>query len=109
MNRRWVIPDIHGCINTLKQLVETCIMPTKEDELYFLGDYIDRGPDGKGVIDYIISMQAQGYKIGYLIGNHEYYCMNAYAMDQHRLFTKSKIHKEWERYGAKTTLKSFGV
>ena len=60
MNRRWVIPDIHGCINTLKQLIETGIMPTKEDELYFLGDYIDRGPDGRGVIDYIMSMQSQG-------------------------------------------------
>lgn len=109
MKRRWVIPDIHGCITTLKQLIETCIVPTKEDELYFLGDYIDRGPDGRGVIDYIMSMQSQGYNIGYLVGNHEYYCMNAFNMDKHRFLGKSKIHKEWERYGAKTTLKSFGA
>ena len=109
MNRRWVIPDIHGCIATLKQLIETCIVPTKDDRLYFLGDYIDRGPDGKGVIDYIISLQSQGYKVDYLVGNHEYYCMNAFDMDQNRFLGKSKIHKEWERYGAKTTLKSFGV
>ena len=109
MKRRWVIPDIHGCVNTLKQLVEGGIQPTKEDEIYFLGDYIDRGPDGKGVIDYIMSFQNEGYDVEYLIGNHEYYCMNAYDMDQHRIFGKSKIHKEWERYGAKTTLKSFGA
>ena len=109
MKRRWVIPDIHGCITTLKQLIETCIVPTKEDELYFLGDYIDRGPDGRGVIDYIMSMQSQGYNIKYLVGNHEYYCMNAFEMDKHRFLGKSKIHKEWERYGAKTTLKSFGA
>ena len=109
MNRRWVIPDIHGCVLTLKQLVENGIQLTKDDSLYFLGDYIDRGPDGKGVIDYIMSLQNNGYKVDYLIGNHEYYCMNAYERDKHKIFFKSRIHKEWECYGAKATLKSFGV
>ena len=109
MKKRWVIPDIHGCINTLKQLIENNIQPTKEDSLYFLGDYIDRGADGKSVIDYIMSFQEQGYDIQYLIGNHEYYCMNSYDKDQNRWLTKSSIQKEWERYGAKMTLRSFGV
>ena len=109
MAKTWIIPDIHGCVNTLKQLIENGIQPSKEDELYFLGDYIDRGPDGKGVIDYIMSLQENGYKVDYLIGNHEYYCMNSYEKDQHRWFGKSSIQKEWERYGAKTTLASFGV
>lgn len=109
MAKTWVIPDIHGCVNTLKQLIENGIQPSKEDNIYFLGDYIDRGPDGKGVIDYIMSMQDSGYKIDYLIGNHEYYCMNSYEKDQHRWLGKSSIQKEWERYGAKTTLASFGV
>ena len=109
MKRRWVIPDIHGCVNTLKALVENGIQLTKDDSVYFLGDYIDRGPDGKGVIDYIMSMQSNNYDVHYLIGNHEYYLMNAFEMDKHRLFGKSKIQKEWERYGAKTTLASFGA
>ena len=109
MKRRWIIPDIHGCVNTLKQLIENGIQPTKEDSIYFLGDYIDRGPDGKGVIDYIMSFQNSGYDVQYLMGNHEYYCINAYNNDKHRIFTKSHIHREWERYGAKMTLKSFGV
>ena len=109
MEKIWVIPDIHGCVNTLKQLIENGIQPSKEDKLYFLGDYIDRGPDGKGVIDYIMSLQENGYKIDYLIGNHEYYCMNSFEKDQHRFLFKSNIQKEWERYGAKATLASFGV
>ena len=109
MKRRWVIPDIHGCVSTLKQLIENGIQLTKEDDIYFLGDYIDRGPDGKGVIDYIMSFQEQGFNIRYLIGNHEYYCINAHEKDKHRIFTKSSIHREWQRYGAKATLKSFGV
>ena len=51
MRKHWVIPDIHGCARTLHALIEDNIKPTKHDELYFLGDYIDRGPDSKGVID----------------------------------------------------------
>lgn len=109
MKKRWVIPDIHGCISTLKQLIETDIQLKKDDAVYFLGDYIDRGHDGKGVIDYIMSLQSSGHDVHYLIGNHEYYCMNAFEMDKHRLLFKSRIHREWERYGAKATLKSFGV
>ena len=109
MEKLWVIPDIHGCVNTLKQLIENGLQPSKEDKLYFLGDYIDRGPDGKGVIDYVMSLQEGGYQVEYLIGNHEYYCMNSYEADQHRFLFKSSIQKEWERYGAKMTLKSFGV
>ena len=109
MAKTWIIPDIHGCVNTLKQLIENGIQPSKEDAIYFLGDYIDRGPDGKGVIDYIMSLQENGFKVDYLIGNHEYYCMSSYEKDQHRWFGKSSIQKEWERYGAKTTLASFGV
>ena len=109
MGRRWVIPDIHGCFQTLKQLVEDCIHLTKEDSLYFLGDYIDRGLDGKSVIDYIMSLQHQGYKIRHLIGNHEDFCMKSYEQDQRRFIFKSNIQKEWEKYGGKTTLNSFGV
>ena len=109
MKRRWVIPDIHGNVNTLKQLIENVIQLTKEDSLYFLGDYIDRGPDGKSVIDYIMSIQDQRYDVHYLIGNHEEFCIRSYELDQHRCFGKSSIHKDWIRYGAKATLASFGV
>lgn len=109
MKRRWVIPDIHGNVNTLKQLIENVIQLTKEDSLYFLGDYIDRGPDGKSVIDYIMSIQDQRYDVHYLIGNHEDFCIRSYELDQHRCFGKSSIHKDWIRYGAKATLASFGV
>ena len=71
MRNRWVIPDIHGYLNTLKSLIENRISLTKEDTLYFLGDYIDRGPNSKGVIDYIMSLQDQDYDIHCLRGNHE--------------------------------------
>ena len=69
--RRLVIPDIHGCSKTLKVLLENKMKIQLNDQLFFLGDYIGRGPDSKGVIDYIFALQKQGYQVYPLRGNHE--------------------------------------
>ena len=63
MKNRWVIPDIHGHIKTLKSLIEDRIALSKSDVIYFLGDYIDRGPDSKSVIDFIMSLQDSGFDV----------------------------------------------
>ena len=68
-NRQYIIPDIHGCYNTLVALIEQLNI-TNEDELYFLGDYIDRGPKSREVIDYIIELK-KNYQVYCLKGNHE--------------------------------------
>ncbi len=114
MIKQWVIPDVHGCVNTLKVLIENQIKPNKTDQLYFLGDYIDRGPDSKGVIDYIMNLQRNDYDVTALLGNHEDYCINAYDEDKKAkgflgIRTKSRIQKEWERYGGIQTMQSFDV
>ena len=111
MSKSWIIPDIHGCAKTLKVLLENMLMVTKHDQLYFLGDYIDRGPDSKGVIDYLMWLQKEEYEVHFIKGNHEDMCLKAYEADQKRLFLggKHKEQKDWETVGAKETLKSFGV
>jgi serine/threonine protein phosphatase 1 len=114
MNNRWVIPDIHGCSKTLKSLIETHIKPSRFDELFFLGDYIDRGPDSKGVIDYIMELQKKEYSIRLLLGNHEDYCIKAWDEDKKKkkyfgLSFKTKVQSIWELHGGKETLESFGV
>ncbi|PIQ25778.1 MAG: hypothetical protein COW63_18610 [Bacteroidetes bacterium CG18_big_fil_WC_8_21_14_2_50_41_14] len=114
MSKKWIIPDIHGCLRTLKFLMEHQIKPEIGDELYFLGDYIDRGPDSKGVIDYLMSMQAAGHHMRLLMGNHEDYCIKAWEEDRkHKGFlglrSKTKIQKEWEIYGGEQAMESFGV
>jgi serine/threonine protein phosphatase 1 len=114
MSKKWIIPDIHGCVRTLKFLIENQIKPEIGDELYFLGDYIDRGPDSKGVIDYLMSMQAAGHHMRLLMGNHEDYCIKAWEEDKkHKGFlglrSKTKIQKEWEIYGGEQAMESFGV
>ena len=67
--RRFVIGDIHGCAKALRTLIEF-IEPEPRDELIFLGDYVDRGPDSRGVIDQIIELQDRCRVIA-LRGNHE--------------------------------------
>ena len=111
MPQRWIIPDIHGCTQTLKVLLENLLKVTKHDKLYFLGDYIDRGPDGKGVIDYLMRLQKEEYNVFFLKGNHEEMCVKAYLADQKKKFFGGKHveQKEWEAVGAKATLESFGV
>ncbi|HDO28136.1 MAG TPA: serine/threonine protein phosphatase [Bacteroidetes bacterium] len=114
MDKIWVIPDTHGCVLTLKILIENQIEPDKKDKLIFVGDYIDRGPDSKGVIDYIMNMEKQGYDIITLMGNHEDYCITAWEDDQDAksflgIRPKTKTQKEWEMYGGVQTLESFGV
>lgn len=69
--RRFAIGDIHGCRHTMEVLIEEILLPTKEDEIIFLGDYLHRGPDSLGVIRYIIEHQNQGYNWVALRGNHE--------------------------------------
>lgn len=68
-SRRFVIGDIHGCSKALRTLIE-CIDPQPGDELVFLGDYVDRGPDSRGVIDQLIELQDR-CRVVALRGNHE--------------------------------------
>lgn len=63
------IGDIHGCAKTLEALVER-IDPTEDDHLVFVGDYIDRGPDSKRVIDYLLELK-EDVECTFLRGNHE--------------------------------------
>jgi serine/threonine protein phosphatase 1 len=67
---RYAISDIHGCNKTFLALLDR-IQLTTTDQLFLLGDYIHRGPDSIGVIENILRMQGQGYKVHCLRGNHE--------------------------------------
>jgi serine/threonine protein phosphatase 1 len=67
--RTLAIGDIHGMSPALDALL-TLVRPTLQDRLVFLGDYVDRGPDSKGVIDRILNL-SQTYRTVCLKGNHE--------------------------------------
>jgi serine/threonine protein phosphatase 1 len=71
MKRTFIIGDIHGCCKTFQKLVLEEIRIGKKDQIYCLGDYIDRGPDSRGVIYFILDLKIQGFQIHTLRGNHE--------------------------------------
>lgn len=69
-SRSYAIGDIHGCIETFKSLIEK-INLQKSDNLFLIGDYIDRGNDSKAVVYHIMDLIKEGYNIFPLLGNHE--------------------------------------
>ncbi|MCB0640449.1 MAG: serine/threonine protein phosphatase [Phaeodactylibacter sp.] len=98
--RRFAISDIHGHLQTFEALLSRLAL-RPEDELYLLGDYIDRGPDSRGVIDKILEMQEAGMQVHCLRGNHEQLFLNAYH-------SQSAVDSDlWMRNGGKETADSY--
>lgn len=90
------IGDVHGCIRELEKLIKK-IKPKKKDEILFLGDLVNRGPDSKAVV-----RMARDLKARSLIGNHELRLLRYYHekdisdMKDYELKTlKSLGPKDW--------------
>jgi len=70
--RTFAIGDIHGDLEQLRNLLARLGPLGRDDKLVFLGDYVDRGPDSRGVIDFIrFELPKTGAQIVALRGNHE--------------------------------------
>ena len=101
MDRTFFIGDIHGCSKTFKKLVKDTIGVKKGDIIYCLGDYVDRGPDSKGVVDFILELREGGYTVYTLRGNHEQMLLDS---------EEGGFHYElWMLNGGHQTLDSFGI
>lgn len=92
------IGDIHGCKTALETLLEA-VAPGENDVVVALGDFVDRGPDAKGVIDLLIEWGRRTRLVG-LLGNHEEMMLEVIAGNQ--------SYHEWVRHGAVETLDSYG-
>lgn len=70
--RNYVIGDIHGCLDELRYLIEGLPLEVG-DRLVFLGDYIDRGPNSKGVVSFLLGLKEHlpAAELVFLKGNHE--------------------------------------
>jgi serine/threonine protein phosphatase 1 len=77
MPRRFAATDLHGCLRTFRYLVEQELRLRPADTLYLLGDYINKGPASGGVLDYLMQLQALGYQVHCLRGNHEQELLDA--------------------------------
>ena len=96
-----VVGDIHGCLSELKVLVERLEPLLPDDIFVFIGDYIDRGPDSKGVVDYLLKLKDK-YNCVFLKGNHE-------DMFLHYLGYKGHEGAYFLRNGGNETIKSYGA
>jgi len=99
---RYAIGDIHGGAKTFRALLERLQLQSG-DRLYLLGDYIDRGPDSKGVLDTILQLLQAGHDLRPVRGNH----------DDMLLQTVNGYHDDlswhWMKGWGVETLQSFGI
>ncbi|AKT43653.1 metallophosphoesterase family protein [Chondromyces crocatus] len=91
------IGDIHGCSLALDTLLEAVDL-RPDDRLVTLGDYVDRGPDSRGVIDRLIALSDAGLLIP-LRGNHEQMMLRARS--------STDLAALWLRAGGHQTLTSY--
>lgn len=95
--RRIVIGDVHGHYDGLMQLFDV-IAPSAEDQVYFLGDLIDRGPKSAEVLDFV-----RGHRYLSLLGNHEQLLLNAFPNGK----LSNPALQGWLYSGGQATLLSY--
>ncbi|MDH3747275.1 MAG: serine/threonine protein phosphatase [Gammaproteobacteria bacterium] len=97
MKRHLAIGDIHGCITALTTLVDFVVFHA-DDTIVTLGDYVDRGPDSRAVLDFLIDFGKSHNHVP-LRGNHEIMMLDARD--------KKSWFQPWMGYGGDATLNSY--
>src|SRR3954468_2630955 len=103
--KTYAVGDLHGMSHLLRQALEFIARDAGDEpaRLVFLGDYIDRGPDPKGVLDILMAGPANPRHIwAPLKGNHDHLMEQALSRDVGGPGT-------WLMNGAETTIRSFGL
>jgi serine/threonine protein phosphatase 1 len=103
--RIYVVGDIHGRADLLSELFiriddDLKVQPTTDSIQVFLGDYIDRGPNSRQVIDLLIARRRR-HNVLFLKGNHEDCAL--------RILSDPTALSEWQSIGGVHTLLSYGV
>jgi serine/threonine protein phosphatase 1 len=101
MSQTFVIPDIHGRLDLLDEGLAEIAARSKgeEDTIVTIGDYVDKGPASKGVIDRLLA-DVERFELVSLKGNHD--AMMAEALRDHSKITG------WVGKGGDTALASYG-
>jgi serine/threonine protein phosphatase 1 len=99
----FAVGDIHGCLRALQSVVRQCLdyAAGTPHRFVFIGDYIDRGPDSAGVIEFVRALEARDPdSVVCLMGNHEDLLLQALADGD---------PSSWLDNGGDATLRSFGL
>ena len=96
----YAIGDIHGSLTALKTIFEQGLIK-ESDKVVFLGDYVDKGTNSKGVLDWLIE-KSKIYNFEFILGNHE--IMMTAAKN-----SPEKNIKWLQNYGGNYTLDSYKI
>jgi serine/threonine protein phosphatase 1 len=110
-HRIYAVGDIHGRLDLLTAVLariraDLAARPHPRPQLVFLGDYIDRGADSRGVIEALLSLGAAGPPARFLLGNHDSY-VRIYLDDPD--WYDHSFHWLHDNMGGRATLASYGV
>jgi serine/threonine protein phosphatase 1 len=105
-SRIYAIGDMHGRLDLLERLRMAIVEdakrhPVERKVVVYLGDYVDRGPDSRGVVDLLARDKLPGFESVFLKGNHED-SMLQFLVDP-------GVAPAWMNYGGDATLYSYGV
>jgi serine/threonine protein phosphatase 1 len=109
--RLYAIGDIHGRLDLLTEMLgrvraDLAARPHPRPRLVFLGDYVDRGPEARGVIEALIAVRDGDLPATFLLGNHDSY-IRAYLHDPD--WSDRTYHWLHDNMGGNATLESYGV
>lgn len=99
--RVFVIGDLHGCVDELDRLLDA-LAPGAADTVCCLGDYIDRGPSPRGVIERLLRLRHEGPQCVFLKGNHEDMFLSYLGYPGH--YGDAFLYN-----GGETTMASYGI
>ncbi len=104
--RVYAVGDIHGCLSQLVALRGAILADARASAdarkvVVYLGDYIDRGPSSRDVIDLLIGEPLPDFRTVHLIGNHESFML--------KFLTDASVAPGWFMNGGRETLISYGV
>ncbi len=104
--RIYAVGDIHGRSDLLDKmqmnmLEDASDAADKKIVQIFLGDYVDRGHDSKGVVEWLLKPPPEGWERICLKGNHEVMVLN--------FLDSPDIFRDWRQYGGLETMHSYGV
>lgn len=98
--RTLVVGDIHGGLRALQQVLERCDYDASNDQLIFLGDYVDGWSQSAEVIDELIHIKDNTtIKPIFLLGNHDEWLIN--------FLVKGQLNYNWLNNGGKSTIQSY--
>ncbi|WP_157016925.1 metallophosphoesterase [Mesorhizobium xinjiangense] len=104
--RLYAIGDVHGRLDLLSAMharIHAEIMRDRPADwrIIHLGDYVDRGPDARGVITFLIERMAEDERVVALAGNHDVGLIDFLA--------RPEPHGLFARNGGAATARSYGV